>query len=1533
MTTRGEIRVKFFNPTTLVSKDVPAPGYLLGQSGSQKVITSKVGNGQVQIAISELAKLTGTYTFPATHDIATVYVMNAGVEEKIGSFVIRSIRLTKAKFGQPSFITLSGPDMLYYLGKKRHYLNIGDEYNTVTADAVTQIGEKYVYLDHGDRENEGMTNVEWPKWTLIKAQSLHSGETEMRFWHDVETAKPAAEQWAVGDDIYIVWQITTQQTFRTSITAIDEGTPGGYYTVTIAEPMEHKADIEEGDHTPEKYYPCFMPHVWKGDPISIQMDNGAWHTTRVSVDARYNGLKLEEGPTDTISIGNAIKWWNAREPNTVDDIDTIIGSAASWTSSSAASSKGSGHFVDPKGSDVLGLLMTTAEATGDHFYAAQSGASTPENSLDWITSSPFTGLTLVEPATYLDGETKRAGGAHAFVHELSQETRDLPITRVVPVGGVNDEVNFDYNIGHAVETPAAGLLARHGITALDTMTKEYVNGVWRIRNASSAVEVEEMFSWGDIMPKSISPSSIIEAAEILQARGALVLHNRREAGNKYNVTTVLPNGHEINVGEKIYLTYNDSEWDISELLYISEYEHFVVPNGDFAGMRQTRMVLSSDAPYARVTGATAVAGALKSARGSGQSGFNIGSGGLGGGPGGANDEPSSPQELVSVAASTPTGALTIDGQELTFLINHTDGLDVSGTTVQMTVPTVDLSVSSTNAVAAGGHTHAIDNTTDGDSNPSTIMAVDSNGRMAVSGLGIGTSPGSDNIIFHQNSDAEGEGWTSGRLGAQWGIDTQLGHIDARSAYFDELHVTLFTADETLVTAGTHWVTPGMGKFSREWTIPAVSSSTTVYLWDSEALPDSPLFRNNSKVMIQVRDTTGAGITLAFVWGTLTSYSDESGNEQSWTFTTGSLGAAVGGNTVPAESVCLGFGLSGQGFHAIETNDLAGSPYTKIATWVNNPWTAGNITEHVRLGNLNGLANLGEEWGLYVGVAPTGPRAVLSDTRFELYDVGLTMYAGTAETAHITLFAVEFNTDVTTAIAPNATISEANTTLVGASRHAAVADDPTVGQPDADWVHNDNGSSGTMWLELENIDDALTEMSVEAYCGISGFTNDFCTLRVQLFKADQTSALTNEIQIINERATAGLVTSWFSDIDTTATQIEWNAARARFRWIYNIGSGAGDEVMTITPSAGMDIIVADSASFSSGRAITYTDSSGNEMAGIYGRYNAGINYLKLVANPIASYESDVALTATGGASLDGYITLRAQEDEGNGTIVSLLLDTADDIANFTAGVVYCGSDLTVLSGAEIGSSAHSPASGQLLLDQGSGDGVILEMLSSDVTGMGGQGMAHANAYGEFLKADGNTGGLVIRGGSESTSALWLIGSADTGTSVGTPTTSTTGPVNISGRVDDTFVGSGNVVMTIRNASSTRWLIAADGEVWNDYATTMSTYDGEDDDIILRQFERVISPSTILERSFDQFVDDNDDALVRLGIIASSGSRFVSQQKLNMLKIGALTQHGNTIREQADTIREQADEIAYLRTEIASIKRLLGFRKNDGTILEN
>ncbi|MDZ7658095.1 LamG domain-containing protein [Fodinibius sp.] len=191
----------------------------------------------------------------------------------------------------------------------------------------------------------------------------------------------------------------------------------------------------------------------------------------------------------------------------------------------------------------------------------------------------------------------------------------------------------------------------------------------------------------------------------------------------------------------------------------------------------------------------------------------------------------------------------------------------------------------------------------------------------------------------------------------WQI-TKAGHGDFRSIYSDEIRTEAFIAEISEALAGADFLTKSRGVLSRNFQVPSNGNTGTLYVEDLEGFQNSRVFSAGNTIRLRVIDKSGGGLVVANIWGTVSNYSDLSGGEQSWTFTTTDDGGSAGG-TIYAGSVALDYGVSGDGYIERTTLDQSGSPYSQTVTWEDT--TGNNIPDSytvlTRIGVLDGLAGL------------------------------------------------------------------------------------------------------------------------------------------------------------------------------------------------------------------------------------------------------------------------------------------------------------------------------------------------------------------------------------------------------------------------------------------------------------------------------------------------------------------------------------------------------------------------------------------------
>jgi len=321
--------------------------------------------------------------------------------------------------------------------------------------------------------------------------------------------------------------------------------------------------------------------------------------------------------------------------------------------------------------------------------------------------------------------------------------------------------------------------------------------------------------------------------------------------------------------------------------------------------------------------------------------------------------------------------------------SSTDGqLDIDADTeLELTAPTIQL-IASSRVLVSG----ALDVDGNLEFQGAQSITTTADGLTLSPASNLTLSP-TDDVLT--DSTIAADNWASQTTG--WGV-TYAGAADFRSIYADELHVQAFIADIYQALVGGIIVTKSRARLSRDFTIPADTATGTLYLEDLEGWEDTQAFAASDIVRLRFVDTSGGGLVVTDVWGVVSSYTNLSGGEQSWTFTTSDDGG-VSGSTIYAGSIALDYGQSGTGSQGVweaTVLDSAGAPYSQVATWDTNPWTPGNWTARVRLGNLDGLSGVGLEYGLFAGdgITDSDSYMLITDAQASLHNLPLEIHDGT-----------------------------------------------------------------------------------------------------------------------------------------------------------------------------------------------------------------------------------------------------------------------------------------------------------------------------------------------------------------------------------------------------------------------------------------------------------------------------------------------------------------------------------------------------------
>lgn len=217
---------------------------------------------------------------------------------------------------------------------------------------------------------------------------------------------------------------------------------------------------------------------------------------------------------------------------------------------------------------------------------------------------------------------------------------------------------------------------------------------------------------------------------------------------------------------------------------------------------------------------------------------------------------------------------------------------------------------------------------------------------------------------------------------------------------DEIHTRTFVADEVRVDRGDEYWTKSYGLLAAGFTTPGtVGGAVTITFEDSAALTGAIASANDYVLFRTINIDTGLAIHTS--WGQLTGYVDNGDGTQDWTFTLRSGSAGVSYLNGALGTI---FGASGAGYIHLSTIDPAGAPYIKVRKWVTNPWTPGNHTTYLQIGNLASTGNPNYSptgFGLYArSVASAGQFIALDDNGFQIRGADFKMYNGANQTVTI-----------------------------------------------------------------------------------------------------------------------------------------------------------------------------------------------------------------------------------------------------------------------------------------------------------------------------------------------------------------------------------------------------------------------------------------------------------------------------------------------------------------------------------------------------
>lgn len=227
-----------------------------------------------------------------------------------------------------------------------------------------------------------------------------------------------------------------------------------------------------------------------------------------------------------------------------------------------------------------------------------------------------------------------------------------------------------------------------------------------------------------------------------------------------------------------------------------------------------------------------------------------------------------------------------------------------------------------------------------------------------------------------------------------------GAADFRYLFTDELHAKTFIADLEQALAGGQVISKSVAVLAANFTNPAPGAAATLTVRDLPSADGMAVFESGDTIKLRSFSRASGSLTIADSIGVVSSYVDQPGGLQNWTFTrnTGSdAGSMSTGTIVQADALVLDYGVSGNGYHEINAIDgLYGvnSPYSQVVTWATSP-IAANLTVRSRIGNLRGITGVAGEFGAILGTyaASNGQYIKASNQGVELHGVNLQLWDG------------------------------------------------------------------------------------------------------------------------------------------------------------------------------------------------------------------------------------------------------------------------------------------------------------------------------------------------------------------------------------------------------------------------------------------------------------------------------------------------------------------------------------------------------------
>ena len=147
---------------------------------------------------------------------------------------------------------------------------------------------------------------------------------------------------------------------------------------------------------------------------------------------------------------------------------------------------------------------------------------------------------------------------------------------------------------------------------------------------------------------------------------------------------------------------------------------------------------------------------------------------------------------------------------------------------------------------------------------------------------------------------------------------------------------------------------------------------------------------------------------------------------------------------------------------------------------------------------------------------------------------------------------------------------------------------------ADWVANSqNEIAASAFFDVTDTPadfDTMNTLEIKIDFEAVGFADDTAVLYAQMYQSDESTTLSDEMQLATQATATGLITVSFTNV-TAGSKTIWNGARIHFRWTYTKNKGPDNAQLKITATELNGTYTASAGTLT----VDIVDSDGNPVA--------------------------------------------------------------------------------------------------------------------------------------------------------------------------------------------------------------------------------------------------------------------------------------------------------------------------------------------------